>query len=649
MRSPQNVFRAKFSAIGEKDIRQAMARLGPPNEAEAKAVDARQEIDLKVGVAFTRFQTRFFQGKYGNLDSSLISYGPCQTPTLGFCVARHQRITSFVSEPFWAVRPIVVRDGRQLALQWARGRLFDKEVAEFFQRDVAAGGAAVVKSVAMKEERKGRPTGLNTVEMLKAASSGLGMGPHHAMQIAERLYTQGYISYPRTESTAYPSSFDYKEALSIQSWHPIWGEYVQSLLQLGPSPPRAGKDEGDHPPITPMRAADEGELGGGDAWRLYDLVTRHFIGSFSPDCRIARTRVTFSVAGEHFSASGRKLISAGFTAVMPWLAVGDEGLPAFVQGESVALSAVELYEVICVMQWLAVRDKGLPTFVQGESVALSAVELYEGRTSPPDYLTESELIGLMERHGIGTDASIPVHINNICERNYAQVAPGRKIVPTTLGTTLVRGYQQIDPDLCLPDIRRFIEQQITLIAQGKADHGRVVTLVLQQFFEKFKYFVSQIARMDSLFEAHFSPLAASGKPMGRCGKCGRFMRFVPLKPTRLFCPTCEDIFNLPQNGAIKLYKELTCPLDNYELVLYSLPGPEGKTFPLCPYCYNHPPFEDLGKPITPAASTAASSKPAAESSSGPTSQASSRTGSSVFSGMACTSCRHVSCCHSLCP
>ena len=87
----------------------------------------------------------------------------------------------------------------------------------------------------------------------------------------------------------------------------------------------------------------------------------------------------------------------------------------------------------------------------------------QGKTQPPDYLSESELIGLMERHSIGTDASIAVHINNICERNYVKIQAGRRVVPTELGITLVRGYQLIDPELCSP--------QACAVADHVADGG----------------------------------------------------------------------------------------------------------------------------------------------------------------------------------
>lgn len=107
--------------------------LAYPNENESRSVDARQELDLRIGCAFTRFQTVFFQGRYGDLDSSLISYGPCQTPTLGFCVQRHDAIQSFKPESYWRIdAKIKTKDDQEFSLDWQRVRSFDKEVANLF-------------------------------------------------------------------------------------------------------------------------------------------------------------------------------------------------------------------------------------------------------------------------------------------------------------------------------------------------------------------------------------------------------------------------------------------------------------------------------------------------------------------------------------
>ena len=67
----------------------------------------------------------------------------------------------------------------------------------------------------------------NTVALLKLASSVLGLSPHRAMQVAEDLYTAGFISYPRTESTRYPTGFDVSGALSGQEGSTEWGGLVQ--------------------------------------------------------------------------------------------------------------------------------------------------------------------------------------------------------------------------------------------------------------------------------------------------------------------------------------------------------------------------------------------------------------------------------------
>uniref|UniRef100_H2YRK7 DNA topoisomerase n=1 Tax=Ciona savignyi TaxID=51511 RepID=H2YRK7_CIOSA len=461
------VFRAHFSAITDKDINAALNSLGRPNENESLCVEARQDLDLRLGCAFTRFQTKYFQGKYGDLDSSLISYGPCQTPTLGFCVDRHDKIQSFKPEPFWVIDVKVKcpNNGPTISLDWSRfaffnfsnsiswihshtilllaflrGRIFDQSVAKMYLSLIKESKKAIIKNITKKEKTKQRPQALNTVEMLRVASASLNIGPQQAMQAAEHLYTRGFISYPRTETTHYPENFDFRSALSTQTRSRSWGAYVSSLLSTGFTKPRKGSDAGDHPPITPMLCATEQEIGGHDSWRLYEYIVRHFIATLSPDCTYMHTVVQFKIADETFTCTGSLPLKAGFTEVMPWQSINDH--------------------------------QTLPTLQTGDECSVERAELLDRKTSPPDYLTESELITLMEKHGIGTDASIPTHINNIGQRNYVTVISGRKLQPTNLGIMLVHGYNKIDADLVQPTMRSAVEKQLNLIAQGNKNQKK---------------------------------------------------------------------------------------------------------------------------------------------------------------------------------
>ncbi|XP_064471514.1 DNA topoisomerase 3-beta-1-like [Ornithodoros turicata] len=555
------IFRAKFSAITDVEIKGAMARLIDPNENEARSVDARQELDLRIGCAFTRFQTKYFQGKYGNLDSSLISFGPCQTPTLGFCVDRHDRIQSFKPEPYWVLQAQVQLGERTFTLQWDRGRVFDREVAQVFLTRINGINDARVVSVVQKEKTKARPLALNTVELMRAASSGLGMGPHHAMQVAERLYTQGYISYPRTETTSYPDSFDLRGTLKLLQRVPDLSSDVGDLLSRGTTHPKKGHDAGDHPPITPTRDASRSDMDA-DSWKVYDYIARHFVATVSEDLKYMQTTAQFQVGDEGFTLTGKSVVAPGFSRFMPWQGIGAE--------------------------------EALPPITSGTAYPLQQMKLAEHKTSPPDYLTESELISLMDKHGIGTDASIPVHINNVCQRNYVTVGSGRRLIPTNLGIVLVHGYRKIDPDLIMPTMRAAVEQQLGLIAQGQVDFDAVLGHTLAVFRLKFCYFVTSIQQMDDLFEVTFTPLSESGKPLSRCGKCRRYLKLVASKPSRLHCGQCNETHAIPQTGNVRSFREIRCPLDDFELLQWN-GGAKGKSYIFCPYCYNHPPFREMGR------------------------------------------------------
>lgn len=237
------------------------------------------------------------------------------------------------------------------------------------------------------------------------------------MKIAERLYLRGFTTYPRTESTTFSPNFNFKEVLTSLKDHCDYGKCAKELLKDGFQKPRKGHDAGDHPPITPVRAAGDDELHGIEL-KIYEYITSNFLACISRDATYQSVRTELLIGDEKFKMKGQILLDPGFLDVQPWQIHADKQVP--------------IYEV-------------------GDIIDVKSTRVAEGRTDSPGYLTEAELITKMEEHGIGTDASIPTHISNIIERNYVVVKePGRSLVPTQLGQALVKGYCEIDPELVMP-------------------------------------------------------------------------------------------------------------------------------------------------------------------------------------------------------
>ena len=217
-RSIRRIHRARFSAITYKALQDAFMDLQEPDPDLSRSVDARQELDLRIGVALTRLLTWKCVNvarKRFSPSTRMISYGPCQTPALSFCVDRLREIEQFKPKKYWRVQiEVKLPNGQTKALTWkvpasdlvedTRNKNNKSESSATFDQQSAkriiqqAESHVVVTKVTQSAEFISPPVGLNTVSLLEAASKAMGMSPKSVMNVAEKLYSSGFISYPRT-------------------------------------------------------------------------------------------------------------------------------------------------------------------------------------------------------------------------------------------------------------------------------------------------------------------------------------------------------------------------------------------------------------------------------------------------------------------
>lgn len=555
------VSRARYSAITKEEINNAFSNLVELDENLASAGESRQEIDLIWGAVLTRYLTIVKFAGYGNVRSS----GRVQTPTLALIVARERERMAFVPEDYWVIKAAFAQGVQGFEATHATARFKSQESADAVMAHVEGATTGVVSAVEKRKRTVAAPVPFNTTSLMAAAASE-GLTPARTMRIAESLYMDGYISYPRVDNTVYPESLDLKGTVKKLSDVPAYRPFCQELLRQDKLVATRGKKETtDHPPIHPTAAADPDKLDPA-AWKLYNLIARRFLATLSEAAVVEGTKVTVDVAAEPFVCRGDVLVKPGFRAIYPY------GLK---------------------------KDEQLPALSEGETVDFNGATCTQKQTEPPARYSQGKLIQEMERLGLGTKATRHAIIERLYTVKYVQNDP---IEPSQLGIAVCDALSQFAPQITSPDMTATLEEDMNRIAAGEKTQKAVVDLsrdILHDVLGELLPHSEEVK--DALADA-----VAADAYVGPCPKCGKDLQLRASSKTRsmfIGCagwPDCDVTYPLPK-GKVESFEEKcpTCGMPQIKVTAFRSKPRVQCIDPNCPT--NHEPDVVVGKCPTCAA------------------------------------------------
>ncbi|MFH0816114.1 MAG: DNA topoisomerase I [Methanobacteriota archaeon] len=500
--------RARFSAFTRSEVETAFDNLTDVDQNLAKAAESRQIIDLAWGAVLTRFMS-LATGQHGR---DFLSVGRVQSPTLALIVDRENEINQFVPKPFWELLA-QLDSGGAFTARHEHGVFWEKAEIDPLYAKVKEASEALVSEVKVEKRPERPPTPFNTTIFLTEATR-MGITAPNAMAIAERLYTSGFISYPRTDNTVYPKSLNLDNVLRELTKSSL-GKEAEKLLGERRQYPMRGKTEAtDHPPIYPVAAAKEAELKG-DAWKVYELVVRRFFATLAPDAHVEATEAWLKIAEEPFKAFGHRMLELGWYSYYPY------------------------YKP---------REISIPQLANGQPVKVTGIELLEDRTKPPRRFSQGDMIQEMERLGLGTKSTRHEILQKLYDRRYVESSPLR---PTVSGTAVVKALEDGAMEITRPEMTAMLEDEMSRIADGQRDLPTVVR-ESQEILEKA--LIALESKVETIREDVNQALRQQ-KCVGACPQCGKDLLIRQSRNNKRFVgcsgyPECTNTYPLPQTGLL---------------------------------------------------------------------------------------------------
>ncbi len=448
-----------ISSHTDRSIKEGFAKLRPGSEYEnlyASAV-CRAEADWLIGLNVTRALTTKYKDP--------LSAGRVQTPTLALVMEREKTIQTFKPQEYWTISAQI----GPLKADWEENgekRIFSKDQVDHILAK-GKGQKAAVQSINRTAKSEQQPLPYDLTELQRDANKRFGFSAKKTSSVLQKLYEQHkLVTYPRTDSRYLTTDM---EATMLDRVEAIAGGYKEEVRSILANKGKVvakrvfnNEKVTDHHAIIPTEERLFLRDLESDERKLYDLIVKRFLALFYPAYQYETVRAVFDVNGESFSAKETVVIDAGFKAIT---------------GKDEEISGQKLGQI-----------------TKGQSFSIGQVQAEKKLTEPPARFSESDILGQMEKYGLGTPATRAEIIERIIETEVVERKTGR-LHPTPKGKQLM---DLVNEELTSPELTAQWEKELEAISRGKGDPKQFLKRIRKQT----EQLISEIKTSDKSYRAH---------------------------------------------------------------------------------------------------------------------------------------------------
>lgn len=472
--------RIVFHEITESAIKEAVKHPRPIDENLRQAQEARRILDRLVGYDLSGLIWK--KVRYG------LSAGRVQSPALRIIMEREREIRAFIPETFWRLSAEVTTAKKEPFTLMCSEEPRDKTLVD---RILKEGRSHDWHVIDVKETQVARQpkAPFTTSTLQQSASTRLGLSPSRTMQIAQKLYEAGLISYMRTDSTNLSAEAQGQILAMIEK------TYGKEKAMARTYKTKSKNAQEAHEAIRPTTASKKKAGLTEEQQGLYALIWERTIASQMIDATTLRTKIVANIKGAKqpipdFHANGSRIVAKG------WLEADPDAA-----GEEVTL----------------------PKVASGDKLILKELDALEKQTEPLPRYTEAGLIKELDKRDIGRPSTYASILRTITTRGYVN-KEGKTLIPTDTGDVVSSFLEKHFATYISDTFTAEIEQKLDDIALGKRKYAKT----LKEFYDPFKKEVKAKDKIEKITNLGDAPMGllcpkCNGNMIVKLGKNGKFL------------------------------------------------------------------------------------------------------------------------------